>query len=63
MFYAAKTSTGTIQRKGQPRLSEGELMNGTHYICLKSSVVSLTLCPPGGGPKDPQLSKSLNALK
>ena len=35
--------------------------------CLKNEktcdMFPLTLCPPGGGPKDPQLSKSLNALK
>ena len=31
------------------------------YILFFSKV--LTLCHPGGGPKAPQLSKSLNALK
>ena len=30
---------------------------------LSQLMFPLTLCAMGGGPKDPQLSKSLNALK
>ena len=36
----------------------------TKIICKKlKKFFTLTLCDPGGGPKDPQLNKSPNALK